>query len=66
MLYYILYYDPELAVVGPFEKRQDAIEWALSSERKRERPTLWVISPSTRYYNHVSMKVEDPNETRPA
>jgi hypothetical protein len=43
MLFYILYYEPLLEMVGPFVKRELAIEFALTKERKRERPTLWLI-----------------------
>jgi hypothetical protein len=43
MKFYVLYYDPILEMVGPFDDRQDAVEWALSRERKQLRPTLWFI-----------------------
>jgi hypothetical protein len=71
MLYYILYYDPSVEMVGPFTDRQQAVEWALVRERRRERPTLWVIAKSMyarkRYHILVKHPMEiNVDETRPA
>lgn len=53
MFFYVFYYDPAIELVGPFIDRQIAVEWALSSERKRERPTLWVIVPTSHPYKQA-------------